>query len=309
MPRPFEQGRFEDIPESPRRAHAYDEMEAKVVSLESRPFGTIDIHYRELGDGPPLLLLHGLMTSSYSWRYVAKDLAKSFRVIAPDMPGAGASGKPDARYEVDALAVWVRELLAALGIRGCAAIGNSLGGFVMMRAALDEPDAIGRLVNIHSPAFPEARYYALHAALSVPGVRAALARHVRRDPLRWAHANVHYHDETLKSREEARAYGEPLASAEGARAFVRYLSDALAPSGFRGLVRDLESRRSKGLGFPVPLCLIYSRKDPLVRPANGPRLQALVPDADLVWLDDSSHFAHVDTPEALVLAAVPFLAG
>jgi pimeloyl-ACP methyl ester carboxylesterase len=301
---PFKQGRFEELPELPRKAHAYAETRAREVTLDSRPFGKMNVHYRELGDGPPLFVLHGLMTSSYSWRYVVKDLARTFRVIAPDMPGAGGSDKPDARYDVRALAAWVRELLARLDLRGCAAIGNSLGGYVMMRAALDDPGAIGRLVNIHSPAFPEARYYALHAALATPGVGAALAAIVRKDPIRWAHKNVHYADESLKSLEEARAYGEPLRSAEGSRAFVRYLCDALAPGGFRAFVRDLSAKK-----FPVPLRLVYSRQDPLVRPENGPRLHALVPDAELVWLDDSSHFAHVDTPEALVAAVVAFLSG
>ncbi len=302
MPRAFEQLRFEELPEKPTRPHDFESTAAREITVDSRPFGKIPIHYRELGDGPPLLLLHGLMTTSYSWRYVVRRLSARFRVIVPDMPGCGKSGKPDARYDAASLATWVGELATALDLRGCSAIGNSLGGFVMMRAALGDAGLVSRLVNIHSPAFPEARYFALHAALAVPGVRALLSRRIRKEPLRWAHKNVHYHDETLKSLEEARAYGDPLATPEGARAFIGYLADALAPHGFAELVDALAERP-----FPVPLQLVYATTDPLVRPENGRRLAALVKGAELVWLRDSSHFAHVDTPDALVEAVLPFL--
>ena len=79
-------------------------------------------------------------------------------------------------------------------------------------------------------------------------------------------------------------------SPRGARAFIGYLADALAPHGFAELVDALAERP-----FPVPLQLVYATTDPLVRPENGRRLAALVKGAELVWLRDSSHFAHVVT--------------
>jgi pimeloyl-ACP methyl ester carboxylesterase len=301
----FEQGRFEELPERPRRPHDYEATTVREIAMTSRPFGDLVIHAREYGSGPPLLLLHGLMTTSYSWRYVVKRLGERFRVIAPDMPGCGKSTmNAAASYDLASLAAWVSEFVDAAGIRGCAAIGNSLGGLVMMRAVLDTPDVVSRLVNIHSPAFPEGRYFVLHAALAIPGVRALLSRRIRRDPLRWAHKNVHYADETLKSLEEAHAYGDPLATPEGAGSFIGYLQGALAPHGFDRFVEDLADTK-----FPVPLRLVYATTDPLVRPANGRRLAKLVPGAELAWLQGSSHFAHVDTPDALVDAALPFLEG
>ncbi len=303
--RPFEQQRFEDVPKEPRKPHDFEATTPREIEMNSRPFGKITIHAREYGEGPPLLLLHGLMTTSYSWRYVVKRLGEKFRVFAPDMPGCGKSTmNARASYDVASLAAWVSEFVDAAGIRGCAAIGNSLGGYVMMRAALDDPSAVSRLVDVHSPAFPEARYFVLHAALAVPGVQALLSRTIRKDPLRWAHKNVHYNDETLKSLEEAHAYGDPLATEEGAGSFIGYLQGALAPHGFARFVEDLSEKK-----FPVPLRLVYAKTDPLVRPENGRRLAKLVPAAELVWLDDTSHFAHVDTPDALVDAVLPFLRG
>jgi pimeloyl-ACP methyl ester carboxylesterase len=134
-----------------------------------------------------------------------------------------------------------------------------------------------------------------------------LARYVRRSPERWVHRNVHYYDETLKSLEEAREYGAALTTAEGARAFVGYLQQTMAPAGFAAFVATLAARQLRGEPFPMPLLLLYSRQDPLVPPVIGARLAALVADAELTWLDGSSHFAHVDSPERVTPLLLEFL--
>src|SRR5207237_6412256 len=110
------------------------------------------------------------------------------------------------------------ELQLALGIRGCAAVGNSMGGYLCMRLALADAAAFSRLVNIHSPALPTFPLRALKLVLSLPGSRRILRAMVHRDPERWVHRNVHYYDESLKSREEARVYGAPLTTVAGVRA-------------------------------------------------------------------------------------------
>lgn len=305
--KPFQPLAFDALPELPSRPHGYFRMRVHELTLESRPFGRHAVHWRELGDGPPLLLVHGLMTSGYSWRFVVEPLAARFRVIVPDLVGAGRSDKPDLPYTPEALATWLGELMRALGIRGCPIVGNSLGGYLALGLALREPDACGRVVNIHSPGVPDARLRALHAALSIPGARALLAALAGRDPERWAHRNVHYFDEGLKSREEAREYGAALASPGGTRAFARYLAETIAPGPMAHLVRELEQRKTEGLPFPVPVLLIYAREDPMVPPRVGERLQTLLPGSELVWLEDSSHFPQVDSPERLLEAMLPFL--
>ncbi len=309
-PPPFEQLPFASIPELPLRPHRFFEVPAREIVVRSAPFGRLRVHLRELGEGPPLLLVHGLMTTSYSWRYVIHPFASDFRVIVPDLPGSGRSDKPNApSYGPEALSTFLGELVEALGIQGCAVMGNSLGGYLSTWLALERPSCLGRLVNMHSPAQPELRMNALHAVLSIPGIREVLRRWVHHDVERWAHRNVHYYDESLKSREEAREYGAPLQSDEGFAAFFRYLRESLAPSGFRALERRLGELRANGEPFPVPLMLLYGRNDPLVSPSNAYYLKRLIPDARLEWLDAASHFAQVDVPDAVVRITRPFLLG
>jgi pimeloyl-ACP methyl ester carboxylesterase len=254
-----------------------------------------------MGSGPPLLLIHGLMTTSYSWRYVMEPLARHARVIAPDLVGCGRSEKVTNRsYAVRRLAEWIGELQRALGIRGCAVVGNSMGGYLCRRLALDDPASMSHLVDIHSPVFSELRYGALHAAMSVPGSKTILSKLIARDPHRWAHRNVHYFDESLKSLEEAREYGDPLSTPEGARCFARYLQETMSPEGFREMERDLFALANEKKDFPVPLTLVYAQSDPVVKPENGARMSRLFPRAKMHWLQDSSHFPQVDCPERVV---------
>jgi pimeloyl-ACP methyl ester carboxylesterase len=307
---PFRRLPFDALPERPRLPHPYAEAEKEDVVVDSAAFGAVRTRVVTYGrlSAPPLLLVHGLMTSSYSWRYLLEPLASSYRVYVPDLPGCGESEpRPGYRHSGPALAGFIGDLQDRLGIAGCDAIGNSLGGYLCMQRALQQPQSFGRLVVVHAPALPQARLRALHLALKVPGTRSALSRVVRRDPLRWAHRNVHYYDESLKSLEEARAYGEPLADKAGAESFIRYLADALDPQELTNFVAELERRREGGQGFPIPLLLIYARQDPMVPPEIGPKLHRLVPDAEFRWLEDSSHFAQVDSPAPLADLVADFL--
>jgi pimeloyl-ACP methyl ester carboxylesterase len=302
MPRPFEQLRFEDLPERPRVAHRFYDADSDDVRVDSVPFGPVRVRVVSYGrrDAPPLLLVHGLMTSSYSWRYMFARLGDRYRLIVPDLPGAGRSqAVPDRPHSVPALATFLGELQLELGLAGCMAVGNSLGGLICMSRALSQPSSFERLAVIHAPGIVQPRLVALHLALRVPGVAAGLRHVIRRDPLRWAHKNVHYYDETLKSLEEAREYGEPLASADGAASFTRDLADVFHPRRLHAFERELERRRDAGLGFGVPLMLAYAREDPTVAPEVGEKLRRLIPDAEFHWLERSSHFAQVDTPDVL----------
>lgn len=305
MSAPFAQLSFAEVPDLPRVPHPYFESASRTVRVASKPFGDVNVHVRTFGRGPPLVLIHGFMTSSYSWRYVFGAWKDKFTLYAPDLVGSGRSDKPDARYGPDALATSIGETLDALDLRGAPVIGNSLGGYLCMRLALQDPGAIGRLVNLHSPGLATPRMHALRLALRlVPGHERVIAGLVGWDVERWVHRNVHYWDETLKSREEHREYAAPLRTAEGVRAFARMLKDTMDPvqmRAFEGALTALGGR------FPIPLQLVYAERDPMVPPVVGDRLHALLPDAPFVRLSEASHFAHVDATDRFLAAVEPFL--
>jgi pimeloyl-ACP methyl ester carboxylesterase len=302
VPEPFEQLRFEDVPELPVRPHRWHDTTRRDVIVRNAELGECRIAVREFGSGPPLVLVHGLMTAGYSFRYLLELLGSRYRLVIPDLPGAGYSDHPDVFLGPDVLARSLLGVVDALGIRGAPVIGNSMGGYLCMRAAQIDPAAIGRLVNLHSPGLPTARMIALKWALRLLPGRWAIERLVRRDPERWVHRNVHYYDESLKSREEHREFAAPLTTPAGRLGFYRHLHDALDVREMRRFRRKLASER-----FPIPLCLVYATRDPMVPPVIGDRLRALVPDAQFIRLDKASHFAHVDAAPRFVEAITPFL--
>src|SRR5437016_5081268 len=133
---PFRRGRFDALPDAPRVPHPYFATSARTIAVRSERLGEVATHVRVFGAGPPLLLVHGLMTSSYSWRYVLEPLGARFTLYMPDLPGNGRSDRPlEPAYHPDALADWLGALGRALGVRGCPVVGNSMGGYLCMRLA------------------------------------------------------------------------------------------------------------------------------------------------------------------------------
>jgi pimeloyl-ACP methyl ester carboxylesterase len=301
---PFRQLPFDEVPDAPRVPHRWADAVRSDLAITTPELGStrIAVHSYGPATAPPLVLVHGLMTAGYSFRYLLALLGARYRLVIPDLPGAGESDHPDVYLGPDVLARAIIATVDALGMRGARVIGNSMGGYLCMRAALLDPGAIGRLVNLHSPGVPTARMRALRWALRVLPARWLVDRMVRRDPERWVHRNVHYFDESLKSREEHRIYAAPLATPAGRRAFYRHLHDALDAREMARFARAL-----RATPFPIPLLLVYAERDPMVPPAVGERLHALVPSARFVRLADASHFAHVDAAERFVEAIGEFL--
>ncbi len=288
---------YTELPELPPRPHGFARLERRqeAVRLPGRA-EPVELSWVGKGAGPPLLLVHGLMTSAYSWRYVIDALAERYRVIAVDLPGAGQSAAPtDLSQSPEAIAGLLDAFLGQLGVERAYVAGSSMGGYVCLWWWLLHPARFERLMVLNAPGFPEARLYALHALLSLPG-SAWLLKQVTRHPEQFALDNVHYHDESVKSREETKEYARWLAFDERRALFRRHLLETMDPWTMRRLPAALAARKPGA----APVRLLWARHDVLVSPAFGPRYQALLPEAELVWLDHTSHFLQVDSPEATV---------
>src|SRR3954471_23707595 len=116
---------------------------------------TIELHghpvtYRMAGEGPALLLLHGITSSSQTWAKVLPALAEHHTVIAPDLVGHGESAKPRGDYSLGAYASGIRDLMAALDHNPPTLVGHSLGGGIAMQMAYQFPQRVERLVLVDS---------------------------------------------------------------------------------------------------------------------------------------------------------------
>lgn len=115
------------------------------------------IRFVEAGDGPPLVLLHDALASHETFLPAVEHLASSFRVIAPDLPGFGASEKPDPvryAYGYDAFAESVFDLVAALGLGRVHVCGHGMGGGVALALATRRSAIVHKLVLVDALVFP-----------------------------------------------------------------------------------------------------------------------------------------------------------
>lgn len=108
--------------------------------------------YRMAGEGPAVLLIHGIGDSSATWAELIPELARHHTVIAPDLLGHGDSDKPRGDYSVAGYANGIRDLLGVLGIERATLVGHSLGGGVAMQFAYQYPERTDRLILVSAEA-------------------------------------------------------------------------------------------------------------------------------------------------------------
>ncbi len=152
--------------------------DAAVHDLELSDGGSL--HVVDRGTGRPIVLLHGITLSSLTWHYQLQDLTDSYRVLAVDHRGHGSSKGGSGNWDLDRLALDVRELLEHLDLRDAVVVGHSMGGMVALSFALDHPDAladrVAGLVLMSTSGGPVHRLAAWKALTSVvtPSARRAL---------------------------------------------------------------------------------------------------------------------------------------
>jgi pimeloyl-ACP methyl ester carboxylesterase len=113
--------------------------------------GGVRIHVAEAGEGDPVVLQHGWPQHWYTWRHVIPELARTRRVIAPDLRGFGWSEAPPGHYEKETLAADLVGVLDALGLEQVDLIAHDWGGFAGFLACLKEPERFRRFLAMAIP--------------------------------------------------------------------------------------------------------------------------------------------------------------
>jgi len=120
------------------------------------PLRGLRVHFAERGEGPPLLLVHGLLVSHLEWSDVVPGLAERFRCIAVDLPGFGASDKPGRKgypYTREAFSETLVALLDELDIEHAHVCGHSMGGSIALTLAADHPGRVDRLALVDTACY------------------------------------------------------------------------------------------------------------------------------------------------------------
>jgi pimeloyl-ACP methyl ester carboxylesterase len=108
------------------------------------------LHYEEYGQGAPVLLVHGLGSSTRDWEYQIPELAAHYRVIAIDIRGHGRSDKPRERYSIAGFAEDVSALIEHLGLDRVHLVGISMGGMIGFQLGVERPELLKSLTIVNS---------------------------------------------------------------------------------------------------------------------------------------------------------------
>jgi len=159
------------------RDHPPAQVEARWATPPSQ-FVEIDgvrLHYREEGEGPPVVLLHANYASLFMWEPWVAALKDRYRVIRVDLPAHGLTGpEPSGNYSLQRIQSLFEQFVDARGLERFVVVGTSIGGTVAMRYAADHPERIERLVMI-SPGSLEARVRGRTTPANVPKIADVLA--------------------------------------------------------------------------------------------------------------------------------------
>jgi pimeloyl-ACP methyl ester carboxylesterase len=275
------------------------EVRAQVVHGYRRVF-------RIAGQGPPLLLIHGIGDSSTTWLPVMSALARNHLVIAPDLLGHGQSDKPRADYSVAAYANGMRDLLGTLGIDRVSLVGHSLGGGVAMQFAYQFPERTERLALVSTGGVGRGVNPILRA-VSIPGADLALAA------LRLPGARLHTAvvvkalqllDTGLgKDAPDLLRLVDSLPDAHARSAFIRTLR---AVVDWRGQVVTMLDRCYLAKGMPT--LLVWGSRDRVLPVDHAHRAHAAMPGSRLEIFAGAGHFPFHAQPERFVAVLEEFLA-
>ncbi|WP_439541290.1 alpha/beta fold hydrolase [Hyphomicrobium sp.] len=267
------------------------------IALTLKDGQPVTLHFEEQGSGPPLVLLHGLGESSFTWHDIVPALAARFRVIALDLKGFGRSDKPDDdAYGADDQAALVASFIVARGLENVTLIGHSFGGTVALRTALVESlrasGRIARIIVIGAPALPQstARYLDL---VKTPVIPDTLAAGLAPETLARLLLSEAMGGDAKVTDADVEGYAAPYRETAALRAFF-----ATARAIVTETDRAAVAKRYKAID--VPVLAVWCRKDPIVPLKAGRKLVAALPRAKLSVLEGCHHLPQHERPQELI---------
>jgi pimeloyl-ACP methyl ester carboxylesterase len=277
------------------------ESSSQQIELHGHP-----VTYRRMGQGPAVLLVHGITSSSRTWRSVLPALAEHYDVIAPDLLGHGQSAKPRGDYSLGAYASGLRDLLVALEVPTATVVGHSLGGGVAMQFAYQFPDRLERLVLVDSGGLGSEVSLVLRAA-TLPGAEYVLPL-LASGPLRGAGAAMGSVLGRIGLRASADVRGmaegfESLGDASARRAFVHTARSVIDPAGQR-----VDATDRLYLAEHVPSLIVWGERDRMIPVRHGHDAHEHMPNSRLEIFPGAGHFPFNDDPERFVATLHEFIA-
>jgi pimeloyl-ACP methyl ester carboxylesterase len=263
------------------------------------------VGYQIAGEGPVVGLIHGITSTSESWRRLIPRLAERYTVVAPDLLGHGGSAKPRGDYSLGAYASGIRDLMGVLGFESGTVVGHSLGGGIALQFAYQFPEYCERLVLISSGGLGREVHPLLRAA-SLPGAELVLPLLARDWSVRAGEAISEALGRLgIQAGSDLGEFARGYASLTdpGARAaFLRTVRAVIGPMG-----QQVSALDRLYLAEDMPTLIVWGTDDPIIPVEHGRAAHELIAGSQLVEIEGAGHWPHLDEPDRLVDAIGEFM--
>jgi pimeloyl-ACP methyl ester carboxylesterase len=230
--------------------------------------GPYRVHYYEGGSGPPLVFVHGLGGESLNWVQAMLDLRHQYHVYAVDLLGHGETAKPDIAYSIEQQSEMLRQFLVTQNIQSADFVGVSMGGWVVLKLAVEHPEVVNRLVVADAAGLKFQTDITVKTFLpaNTDELKAFMARLTPRD----------FHPPYPVERDFLHQVAEHAWITR--RIFDSFLTYQDALDG------KLQSVKS-------PVLIIWGKQERLIPLSVGEEMKQQIPDSSLLLCTDSGHLA------------------
>ncbi len=255
----------------------------------------VRVHYIDVGQGPPVVLVHGFGSALVVWTEVIKTLSKNHRVIALDLKGFGWTDRPEGDYGPKAQAKLIAALMDKRGIKSAAVVAHSWGCSVALRLALEDPQRVTRLALYSAWAFEEQLPTFALWSRSKPLGELLFSLFYTERPDDWV-ARAYYDKRyvTYELVEATRAAARRPGASAAALAVTRGQRYAAVQERYKTIAQ--------------PTLILWGREDHVSLVGFGKRLAETMPNASLLVFPNTGHFPMVESRTATTAALAQFLA-
>ncbi|MEQ8707145.1 MAG: alpha/beta hydrolase [Phaeodactylibacter sp.] len=245
----------------------------------------IPVHYRRLGEGSVLLLLHGTGATLHTWEGWTAELQDSFEVISVTLPAFGLTGpRPDGDYSIPAYVDFVEAFAKKLGLKQFHLAGNSLGGLIAWEYALRYPERVQKLVLLNASGWPRDQEMPLAMRLARKPVFRQLLQRITpkalfRKSLQEVYANPDRISDTLVDR-----YFDLFLREGNRRAYVQRLNQSYQPDPHQ--LSELN----------IPTFILWGEQDAWIPVADAYRFDEVLPNSQLLIYPDAGHVPMEEWP-------------
>jgi pimeloyl-ACP methyl ester carboxylesterase len=273
-----------------------------VSALECGTFtkiNNLNIHVVAVGNGMPVVLIHGFMGMIYDWRFNIRELGKHFSVYALDLPGFGYSDKPlNYDYTSNGYAEFIASFLDEYNIHRAVLAGNSMGGQIALMTCLKYPERVAGLVVIDSGGYPRSVEFLPFKLLKVPVIGEISMALVNRTLVKIMLKRGIYFDGSFATDEVINNYYNVYGTVNARK---------MLPTIMRKIMKDEEYIASNFKNIKCPTLIIWGAEDKVISPSRAEMFRRDIGNASAMIIPQAGHMPQIEKSKVVNKAVIDFL--